>query len=83
MQFLAALIIHLGGDKTISKDEMSYFFHNLSTQALSESDNSILLKFDVINRLSKSINSLLINKTVTCENAEIEKLHNFFDRCWP
>ena len=30
VQFLAALNIHLGGDKTISKDAMSKFLHNLS-----------------------------------------------------
>ena len=79
VQFLAALNIHLGGDKTISKDAMSKFLHNLSMQALGKSGNSILLKFDAINKLNKSINSLLVNKMLTFENAEIEILQNFFD----
>ena len=30
VQFLVALHVHVGGDKTISKDAMSEFFHNLS-----------------------------------------------------
>ena len=71
MQFLAALNIHLSGDKTISKDAMREFFHNLSMQALSKSDDLILLKFDAINRLNKRMNSLLVNKTLVYENAEI------------
>ena len=50
---------------------MSEFFHNLSMQALSKSDDSILLKFDAINRLNKSM--------LVYENAQIEKLQNFFD----
>ena len=56
---------------------MSEFFHNLSTQALSKSDNSGLLKFDVVNKFNKSINSLLVNEMLAYENAEIEKLQNF------
>ena len=48
-------------------------------QALSKSGDSILLKFNAINRLNKSINSLLINEMLAYENAEIEKLQNFFD----
>ena len=79
VQFLAALSIHLGGDKTVSKDPINKFFHNLSMRALSKSDDSILLKFDAINRLNKNKNSLLVNKTPAYENAEIEKLQNFFD----
>ena len=71
VQFLAALNIHLSGDKTISKDAMREFFHNLSMQALSKSDDLILLKFDAINRLNKRMNSLLVNKTLVYENAEI------------
>ena len=79
MQFLAALKVHLGGDKTISKEAMSRFFHNLSMQALSKSDDLILLKFEAINKLNKGRNTLLVNKMLANENAEIEKLQNFFD----
>ena len=66
-------------DKTISKDALSEFFHNLSMQALSKSDDSILFKFDTINRLNKSLNSFLVNKMLAYENAKTEKLQNFFD----
>ena len=55
VQFLAALNILLDGDKTMSKEEMSKLLHNLSMPALSKSEGSILLKFDAINRLKKSI----------------------------
>ena len=43
----------LGGDKTISKDAMREFFHNLSMQAPSKSDNSILLKFNAKTNLTR------------------------------
>ena len=36
IQALAALNIHLRGDKTISKNAFSEFLHNLSVQALSK-----------------------------------------------
>ena len=32
-----------------------------------------------MNRLNKSIKGLLVNETLAYENAEIEKLQNFFD----
>ena len=58
---------------------MSKFFHNLSMQALSKSDDLILLKSEAINKLNKGRNTLLVNKMLANENAEIEKLQNFFD----
>ena len=79
VQLLASLNIHLRRDKTISKDALREFFHNLSMQALSKSDDSILLKFDTINRLNKSLNSFLVNKMLAYENTKMEKLQNFFD----
>ena len=51
MCILCALNVHLGGDKTISRDAMSEFVYNLSMQALSKSDKIISLKFDATNRL--------------------------------
>ena len=39
----------------ISKNAMSVFFHNLSMQDLSKSDDAIAIKFDAINRLNKSL----------------------------
>ena len=46
IHFLAALNVHLGGDKMISKNAMSEFFrifHNLSMQGLSISDDTIVI----------------------------------------
>ena len=79
VQFLAPLNVHPGGDKTIYKDAISDLFHNLSMQALSKPDDSILWKCDVTNKLNKSVNSLLVNEMFAYENAEIENLQNFFD----
>ena len=61
-QFLAAFNIFIGGDKTISKNAMSEFFHNLSMQALSRDDDRIDIKFDAIEELNKSIKKLLKNE---------------------
>ena len=46
----------MGGDKIISKDAMSEFFYNLSMQALSKSDDTILIQFDAIKKLNKGLN---------------------------
>ena len=58
-QFLAAFNIFIGGDKTISKNAMSEFFHNLSMQALSRDDDRIDIKFDAIEEFNESIKKLL------------------------
>ena len=58
--FLATLNIHLGGEMLISKNAMSEFYHNLSMQVLSKSNDEVFFKFDAINRLNKKINNLLI-----------------------
>ena len=58
-QFLAAFNIFIGGNKTITKNAMSGFFHNLSIQALSRGDDRINIKFDVMEELNKSIKKLL------------------------
>ena len=60
-QFLAAFNIFIGGNKTISKNAMSEFFHNLSMQALSRDDDRIDIKFDAIEEWNKSIKKLLKN----------------------
>ena len=76
MCILCALNVHLGGDKTISRDAMSEFFYNLSMQALSKSGKIISLKFDAINRLTKSINCLLVSEALAFENAKTKELQN-------
>ena len=62
VQILAALNVFLGGDKIISKNAMSEFFHNLSMQALNEMEDRVKLKFDAKNDLNKSIDNLLITE---------------------
>ena len=59
VHFLAALNIYFGGNRALSKDVMSEFFHNHSMKTLSISNNSIVLKFDAIKKLNKNINDLI------------------------
>ena len=58
-QFLAAFNIFIGGNKTISKNAISEFLHNLSMQAFSRDDDIIDIKFSAIEELNKSIKKLL------------------------
>ena len=44
VQFLAALNVFLGGNKIISKNAMTEFFHNLSMQALNEMEDIVKVK---------------------------------------
>ena len=67
VHFLPALYVHLGDDKIISKDRMSKSFPNLSMQALSKFDDAILIKFDAINKLNKSLNDLLTAEALAFE----------------
>ena len=59
VQFLAAFNRFLGGDKEISRNAMSEFFHNLSWQALTNDNDSVKIEFTAIRELVKSINLLL------------------------
>ena len=61
-QVLAAFNIFIGGNKMISKNVMSKFFHNISMQALSREDNIIDIKFDTIEELNNSLRKLLKDK---------------------
>ena len=62
VQFLAAFNRFLGGDKEISRNAMSEFFHNLSWQALTNDNDSIQIEFKANTELVKSINLLLQKK---------------------
>ena len=62
VQFLAAFNKFLGGDKEVSRNAMSEFFHNLSWQALTNENDSIKIEFTAITELVKSINLLLQKK---------------------
>ena len=64
VQFLAAFNRFLGGDKKISRNAMSEFFHNLSWQALTNDNDSIKIEFTAITELVKSINLLLQKKNI-------------------
>ena len=55
----------MGYDIKISKDTVSGFFYTLSLQALSRSNNTIILNFNAVNKLNKSINSLSESKILT------------------
>ena len=57
-QFLAALKINFGGDKTVSRNAMTEFFHNLSLQALNRDDNWVQLQFDAIIRLNRNLKKI-------------------------
>ena len=59
VQFLAAFNRFSGGDREVSRNAMSEFFHNLSWQALTNDNDSVKIKFEAITELVKSINSLL------------------------
>ena len=63
VQFLAAFNKFLGGDKEISRNARSEFFHNLSWQALNKDNDSIKIEFEAITELVKSINHLLQKKS--------------------
>ena len=61
-QALAALNIHFGGDKTISKNALSDFLHNMSFQALSNENDNIYLNFDNVGELIIDILEGLLEK---------------------
>ena len=62
-QFLAAMNIYFGSDKTISQNVMSEIFHNLSLQVLSIDSNSVKNEFDAIITLSKNSKILIRDDT--------------------
>ena len=70
IQAHAALNIHLGGNKIISKNALTEFLHNLTFQALSKENDDIYLSFDnigllvldILERLEK-LNLESINET--------------------
>ena len=71
MHFLVALNIYFGGNRALSKDAMSEFLHNLSMPALSISDDSIVLRFDVIKKLNNNINDLINSKIHPQKNGAV------------
>ena len=51
IQALAALNLHLGSNKIISKNALTEFLHNLTFQALSKENDDTYLSFDNIGLL--------------------------------
>ena len=59
VQFLAALNIYFGGDKKLSQNVMSEFFHNMSLQALTIDDDNVKIEFDAVIKLNENLKSLI------------------------
>ena len=72
VQFLAAFSRFLGGDKEVSRNAMSEFFHNLSWQALRNDNDSVQLEFTAITELVKSINRLIQTKIYESKKRTLE-----------
>ena len=75
VQFLAAFNRFLGGDREVSRNAMSEFFHNLSWQALTNDNDSVKIKFEAITEFVKSINSLLQQRI--CESKKRAIVTNY------
>ena len=78
VQFIAALNIFFGGNKELSQNVMSEFFHNLSLQALTIDDNSIEITFDEIIELNRNLKSLIRD-----DNRNEIKINNFEEETFP
>ena len=62
------------------KKALIEFFHNLLMQALSKSDNAILIKFEATNKLNKSLHDLLTDEALAFETERVSRMMNFFDQ---
>ena len=80
VHLIAALNVHLGTNKTISKNAMSEFFYSLSMQAMSKSYNTIVIKSDATNILNKSLNNLLTTEVLAFDTAKIKRMMAIFDQ---
>ena len=83
VQFLAVFNRFFGGDKKISRNALSEFFHNLSWQALTNDNDSMQVKFEAATELVKNINHLLQQqiyenkrKTIEIGKKIVEQLNN-------
>ena len=83
VQFLAVFNRFFGGDKEISRNALSEFFHNLSWQALTNDNDSVQVKSEAATELVKNINHLLQRqiyenkkKTIEIGKKIVEQLNN-------
>ena len=80
IQVIAALNIHLGGDRNISKKALTEFLCNLTFQALSKENDDILLSFehagnlflDILESLAKIDQHMVNDSKILCENLKEE-----------
>ena len=80
IQVIAALNIHLGGDRNISKKALTEFLRNLTFQALSKENDDILLSFehvgnlflDILESLAKIDQQLVNDSKILSENLKKE-----------
>ena len=80
IQAIAALNIHLGGDRNISKKALTEFLRNLTFQALSKENDDILLSFehvgnlflDILESLAKINQQLVDDAKILSENLKEE-----------
>ena len=75
---MTVLNAFLDGDSKIYKDATSECFHNLLMQVLSKSNDSVLIKFDSIGLVLKSINGTFQKKIFEFEKENLriqEKLN--------
>ena len=78
----ASLYMYLGGSPSLSQRTMTEFYHNLSLQALSKSDDSIRLEFIAIVDLVKNIAQLLndrIEAAIVCTKESEKYFASFLD----
>ena len=76
VQFISALNVFFGGNKELSRNVMSEFFHNLSLQALTIDDDNINIEFHEIIELNKNLKALIRDD----ERNDIEIVDNYFQK---
>lgn len=64
----------------ISKYAMSEFSHNLSMHALSKSDDTIVIKFNVVNVSNKSLNYFLNVEVLAFDTAKVSRIIAIFNK---
>ena len=80
VQAIAALNMHLGGDRDISKKALTEFLRNLTFEALSKENGDILLSFehvgnlflDILKSLAKTSQQLVDDSKIIRENLKEE-----------
>ena len=80
---LASLHVYVGGSRALSQKVMTVFYHSLSMQAFSISNDRVILGFDAITDLVKNIVQLLrdnIEAAIISTRKSDKHFANFLDR---